>query len=407
MRANLSRSELLDLLHHRRSERYVHSVATKVNRHLFSSCFDKVELEGLDSAMERLNSGERLVFIPNHQSEYDWMMLQAHLTLNRIRAAVQAGDNLFIGPLDSFLRKCGAFMVIRDRRAFYARRWLANWVLKTLGSRPVVVTRDQYNRLYLDQVKRVFGRDGLHLMVFPGYETDEFTGEVKYGRSYSGRLNPLSPLVFLTIRNALRDLGIEKASYIPVNISYERVPEDMIFRSYRAESRKSKIAKYVYDNYYAFVRVPMMRRIRNQRSRVVIKFGEAISADLRTRAKDVAAMLYQQLSRMIRVYESTAVFASLGNRYHISREELEERVEATVRLADSAGLDTSPLYRDCKRKSLEELLERTAMLFNYPRIPIIATKAYQTLEYDEREVFIHHPHLASYYGNKLSHLSTV
>lgn len=405
MRTDLSQTELINLLHHWHSDRYVLNVATFVDRYLFSACFTNVEIEGLEAVKKRVHAGERLVFIPNHQSEYDWMMLQAYLTLNGIRSAVQAGDNLFMGPLDTFLRKCGAFMAIRDQRSFYSRRWFSNWVLKSVGARPVVVTREKYNGLYLEQIKRVFGHDEMHLMVFPGYETDEFSGDVKYGRSYSGRLNPLSPLVFLTIRNALRDLGLEKTCYIPVNISYERVPEDMLFRSYRADSRKSKIAKYVYDNYYSFVRVPMVRRIRNQRSRIVIKFGEGITADLRTRAKEVAGSVYDELARLIRVYESTAVFASLGNRYRMSRVELEERVETTVTLANEAGLDTGPLYCDGKRKSLEELLERTSALFNYPHIPIIATKAYRTLEYDDREIFIHHPHLASYYGNKLSHLN--
>lgn len=405
MRSDLGRAELLDLLHHRRSERYVHRVAAGVDRHLFSSCFAQVEIQGLEAVKRRSEAGERLVFVPNHQSEYDWMMLQAYLTLHGIRAAVQAGDNLFIGPLDTFLRKCGAFMVVRDQHAFHARRWFPNLILKSLGFRPVIVTRDQYNALYLDQLKRVLDSDGLHLMVFPGYETDDFTGDVKYGRSYSGHLNPLSPLVFLTVRNALRDLRLEGASYVPINISYERVPEDLVFRSYRAGPRQSKFAKYVYDNYYAFIRVPITRRIRNQRSRVVIKFGEAMAADLRARAKVVARAVYERLARLIRVYESTAVFASLDNRFRISRTELADRVDRTITAAEGAGLDTGPLYRDGKRKSLEELLQRTAELFNYPHIPIIATKSYRTLEYDDREIFIHHPHLASYYGNKLSHLN--
>jgi hypothetical protein len=198
---------------------------------------------------------------------------------------------------------------------------------------------------------------------------------------------------------------MENASYIPVNISYERVPEDMVFRAYRANSGSGKFAKYVYDNYYTFLRVPLTRRIRNQRSRVVIKFGEAMPADLHTRTKEVARSVFDQLARLIRVYESTAVFASLDNRFRISRTELEDRVDRTVTAADEAGLDTTPLYQDGKRKSLDALLERTAELFNYPHIPIIATKSYRTLEYDEREIFIHHPHLASYYGNKLRHLN--
>ncbi|MCY4374607.1 MAG: hypothetical protein OXC31_12590, partial [Spirochaetaceae bacterium] len=317
----------------------------------------------------------------------------------------RAGGPLSRARRRTLRRRGVGFTAARAPHASEAGRGFPNWMLKTLGTRPVVVTREQYNGLYLDQLKRVFDSDGLHLLVFPGYETDEFSGEVKYGRSYSGQLNPLSPLVFLAVRNALRDLRVERASYIPINISYERVPEDMVFRAYRAGSRKGKLAKYVYDNYYAFIEVPLKRRVRNQRSRVVIKFGDAMASDLRARAKEVARSVYDQIARLIRVYESTAVFASLDNRFRISRTELEDRVDRTVTAADAAGLDTSPLYRDGRRKSLEELLERTAELFNYPHIPIIATKSYRTLEYDDREVFIHHPHLASYYGSKLSHLN--
>ena len=50
MRKNPARAELLDLLHHWRNERYVHRVATNVDRHLFSSCFTQVEIEGMENA---------------------------------------------------------------------------------------------------------------------------------------------------------------------------------------------------------------------------------------------------------------------------------------------------------------------------------------------------------------------
>ena len=71
VRTNLDRTDLLDLLHHWRSERYVHTVATTVDRYLFSSCFTGVEIEGIEEAKRRARAGERLVLVPNHQSEYD------------------------------------------------------------------------------------------------------------------------------------------------------------------------------------------------------------------------------------------------------------------------------------------------------------------------------------------------
>ena len=69
-----------------------------------------------------------------------------------------------------------------------------------------------------------------------------------------------------------------------------------------------------------------------------------------------------------------------------------------------AGLDVSPLATDGQQRTLEEMLMRTTRVFNFPKIPIIATHSYMTLEYDENEIFVHHPHIASYYANKLDHI---
>ena len=404
MRRNLSQEQILDLLHHRRSDRYVVNTANTVEVVLFGNCFSEVQVEGLDQVEELSRSGRTLIFIPNHQSEYDWMLLQTYLAQRYIRTAIQAGENLYVGPIDTFLRKCGAFMTIRDRRSFHARHWLADGMMRALRTRPFVLTKEQYNKLYLPQIKRVLG-EGLHLMIFPGYEIDRNTGEAKYGRSYSGKFAELSPYVFLVLNTAIRQMGIDGALYVPVNISYERIPEDIVFREYQARSRKSKIAKYVYDHYYAFIKMPFARRIRDQRSRVLIRFGEGIPADRHPRARQLAAVLHEQMGKLMRVYESTLLFASLDDRYKMSREELEERLAATLERIEAHGLDTAPLYdADRRRLPTEDLLARTVRVYNFPDIPIIPSKSYMTLEYDDREVFIHHPHLASYYGNKLKHI---
>ena len=56
-------------------------------------------------------------------------------------SAIQAGDNLFIGPLDPLLRHHGAFKVFRDQARIYSDHWLANSIFRTPGpvlERPVV-----------------------------------------------------------------------------------------------------------------------------------------------------------------------------------------------------------------------------------------------------------------------------
>ena len=404
MKQDLSATEILDLLHHWRSDRYVINTANTVEVILFGNCFSGVEIEGLDAVHELARSGRKLIFIPNHQSEYDWMLLQTYLAQRYIRTAIQAGENLYVGPVDTFLRKCGAFMMIRDRRAFYGKQWFSNWLLKQLGTRPFMLTKEQYNGLYLNQIKRVLS-EGLHLMIFPGYESDRTTGDVKYGRSYTGEFSDLSAYVFLVLRKAAREMQLEDALYVPVHISYERVPEDIVFREYQARSRKSKIAKYVYDHYYAFVKMPFARRIRDQRSRVLIRFGDGIPVNHPVRAREMAALVRDQMGKLMRVYASTLLFASLDNRFKMNRDELEERVTANLERIEAHGLDTSPLYNaDRQRLSLEEMLARTVKIYNFPDVPIIPSKSYMTLEYDDQEIFIHHPHLASYYGNKLKHI---
>lgn len=404
MKQSLSDPQILELLHHWRSERYLLNSANAVERFLLSSCFSSIEIEGINTVKERSDRGETLIFIPNHQSEYDWLILQTYLAKWNVPTAIQAGDNLFIGPLDTFLRKCGAFMSVREKREFCARHWLLDSALKLVGTRPFVVTKDKYNGLYLDQIKTVLNRDKLHLMIFPGYETDEYSGEVKYGRSYSGTLNPLSAYVLMVIRSALKALSISYARYIPVNITYERVPEDIVFREFQANTRKSKIAKYIYDHYYTFIKAPISRRLRDQKSRVCIKFGEGIPALTKMKAKDLSKSIRDQLGRLVRVYESMLVFSSLENRFKMSRTDLEERVSTNLDIINEKGLDTSPLYSETGRQSLEEMLMRTVKIFNFPKIPIIPSKSYMTLEYDPYEIFVHHPHLAAYYSNKLAHV---
>ncbi len=396
---------LLRLLHHNWNRKTLTTVAYICEHYLFKGCFSNVRVIGLDKVKRKADSGKRLIFIPDHQSEYDWQLLQSRLFLADIKTVIQAGDNLFIGPLDPVLRGCGAFMSIRESRSFYSSHWLYNLSAKYLGKRPIVIDRELYTKLYSKQLERILGKEGYNLLVFPGYETDPYSGQVKYGRSYSGMFNPLSPYVFISVSRVLRELGIKDAEYVPVSISYERVPEDVLFREFRAKTHSSRMAKYIYDHYYTFFKAPFSKELHQEKSRVCIKFGEGIPTDFSDRAREFAETVRYEIAKLTRVYESTLIFHSIENRFSLPKRDLKLNAVHNIRKLQSLNIDCSPLYSTAERfMSLDTMLKRVENLFNFRERPVVPLKSYLTLEHDRNEVFIHNPHLAAYYGNKLQYI---
>jgi hypothetical protein len=282
---------------------------------------------------------------------------------------------------------------------------LYNYLAKYTGKRPIVIDRDSYNRLYVKQLKRIFGRERYNLLVFPGYETDPYSGVVKYGRSYSGLFNPLSPYVFIIVSKVLRELGIRDAEYIPVSVSYERVPEDVLFREFRAKTRRPAIAKYIYDHYYTFFKAPYSKEIRQEKSRVCIKFGRGIPVDFTGRAREFAESVRYEIAKLTRVYETTLIFHSIENRFTLPKRDLKLNVVRNIRKLQELDIDCSPVHRGPDRFiSVDAMLKRVEGLFNFRERPVVPLKSYITLEHDRNEVFIHNPHLAAYYGNKLNYI---
>jgi hypothetical protein len=396
---------VLRLLHHHWNWRTLSAVSYVCEHFLLPGCFSKIDFQGLERVKAKVRSGKRLIFIPDHQSEYDWLILQNKLFRVGVRTAIQAGDNLFVGPLDPILRGCGAFMSVRHDKSFYSTHWIYDLLARALRQRPIRVTREQYSELYPKQLARILGQEGYNLLVFPGYETDPYTGQVKYGRSYSGLFNPLSPYVFIIVSKVLKSLGIDDAEYIPVAVTYERVPEDILFREFKASTRRTKIAKYIYDHYYTFFKAPFSKQLRQEKSRVCVRFGEGIPTAFSGKARYFAESIRREIARLTRVYETTLVFHSLNNKFVLSKQELRKNIQENLRILRSKKIDCSPLYDSKNRpEPLDRMLNHVARLFNFSENPVIPLKTYRTLEHDKNEVFIHNPHLAAYYANKLRYI---
>jgi hypothetical protein len=99
------------------------------------------------------------------------------------------------------------------------------------------------------------------------------------------------------------------------------------------------------------------------------------------------------------------IFHSIENRFTLPKRELKLKVVQNIRKLQSLGIDVSPLRRGPDRFiSVDTMLRRVENLFNFRERPVVPLKSYLTLEHDKNEVFIHNPHLAAYYGNKLEYI---
>jgi hypothetical protein len=211
--------------------------------------------------------------------------------------------------------------------------------------------------------------------------------------------------VFIAVTKVLRELGIEDAEYIPVSVSYERVPEDVLFREFRATTRRPAMAKYIYDHYYTFFKAPYSKELRQEKSRVCIKFGRGIPADFSGRAREFAETVRFEIAKLTRVYETTLIFHSIANRFNLPKRALELSVARNIHKLQALNIDYSPLRKSPGHYfSLDAMLKRVEGLFNFRERPVVPLKSYLTLEHDKNEVFIHNPHLAAYYGNKLDYI---
>ncbi|MFP4118067.1 MAG: 1-acyl-sn-glycerol-3-phosphate acyltransferase [Candidatus Woesearchaeota archaeon] len=386
MHEDLDLEEKLDHLHHERSDTFL-SVMKHISDPLIRNTFEDIKVEGLEDV---LDCERQQVFISDHESEMDWLLLQRILSDKGIKTTVQAGDNLFVPGIGYLLRKCGGFMSVRDSHDF-----------RYHGKNHRITKKEYAFSLYRPQLERILSDEGYDILIFPGYSVDKYTGETKSGRSYDGKFNPFMPVPFARVSEVAKKQDLDLA-FREVKISYERVPEDTAFRQFKNMTGGSKLLKNVYDHANTFLLSPWKRRMKSIKPHAIIKFGEEHSPEKKGRI--LAEELYEGVGSLLRVYPTQLIFASTDDKYKISKHDLLDNVRRNVDKLYEKGIDITPVHDGNRLMPLDSMLNRIERLFNYNKVPIIATHNYQTIEHDKNEVFIWHPHLARYYSNKLNYL---
>lgn len=396
-----------------KSYKWEYKLASFISKRLFSG----VDVSGLDRLQKQRSAEKPLgqqtlnIYIARHLSEFDWQEIQRVMGGIDMMPAIQAGDNLFIGPLDPVLRHHGAFKVFRDQARIFSDHWLANSIYKFIDPfwkdpflkqvfplfgfkhrAPVVIDANLAKDIYIGYMKHLIEVEGRDILIFPEYLKlpDK---KVKYGRSYSGRLLEFTPLIFKLLRDINKKTE-RKIQIVPVNVSYERVVEDQSFKTLERMKHNRLKKRFVYFADYFFNYTHWLYQ--PERGRVVIKFGEAVALK---KTMDFKLRLHDDIRKKVgllqTVFSTQIVGYAFADDRELSEGELVRRVEKTVQELKKTDADMSYV----EKLSTQEIIQSAYEHFNlHPKRRFLvrneAKKTYSVLRQD----------VLSQYRNHISHL---
>ncbi|MCX8043420.1 MAG: 1-acyl-sn-glycerol-3-phosphate acyltransferase [Desulfobacterota bacterium] len=388
-------------------------LCTLLSRRLFSD----IEVIGFDPLVRQrraeLEHGDHTVniYIARHLSEFDWQELQRIFGEADMMATIQAGDNLFIGPLDPILRHYGGFKVFREEVRLFSPNWLAQlwfsmldrlWqrkairkVLTALGMKrrqPLIVDQMLARDIYVAYLYHLIHEEGRDVLIFPEY-TKTQDKKIKYGRSYSGRLLEFTPLVFKLLRDINKKTH-RKIQIVPVHLSYERVVEDQTFRTLEKmkTNRVTKPFTYIVDYFFNYTHW----LYQHHRGRLVIRFGEPIV--LRKRM-DFRLRLHEEVRKRVgmlqTVFPTQVLGYAFGDAQQLPENELIRRVEKTLQELRQTAADL---------RYVENLSPREIIAAAYPHFNMHRKRCALLYDPTNATYRVLRPDVISQYRNHILHL---
>jgi len=253
----------------------------RLSLHLFDGvAFDEEGFERIRQAGERGN----LVFIPNHKSHLDYLLLNYLIYTHHMHPPrIAAGKNLAFWPIGFFFRGCGAFFI---RRRFHGAKLYAE-VLYTY----------------------------LKTLVKTGHNLEFF---IEGGRSRTGKL-VLPKLGLLNmILKTYEDRACPDIFFVPTFIGYDQVPEEKDYlKELKGREKETESVGQL---------VKARKFLRHRYGRAYIQFAEPISLkqylaqfppehsdpmDIRNHGPDLAQLIIQAINNISVVTPFSLVCAAL------------------------------------------------------------------------------------------------
>lgn len=256
------------------ASRYIHEIAADVD-HTYIELLDRiltygfgkafesfdVDSEGLRKAKELYGKGP-VVFVPNHKSHADYLILSYILYNHGMTIPhIAAGVNLDFWPLGRIFRRCGAYFI---RRAF----------------------RD--NPLY-----RAVLQTYLKVLLKEGYSQEFF---IEGARSRTGKLMPPRLGMLSMLCRAASMANVKNLHFIPVAITYDRVIEQKSFVSELEGAAKEK------ERTGHLLRLTQfLKRGRPRYGSIYVRFGEPVSPEIAAAhgVDPIAHRICHQINRQV------------------------------------------------------------------------------------------------------------
>jgi len=262
-----------------------------INKNFFSS---EVLINGL-SNLNEIEENVPVILSSVHKSHLDYIVLGIALSDNAIERlpATIAGKNLFQGHFEKLLPRLKAICLDRER----------------VDSKNL---RSKENLLYLSTFYDYLTNDVLAkepITIFP-----------EGGRSYSGKIIPLSHGIFGIAKRTLKET-VDKVAIVPVGISYDRVTEDSRFQGLLKCKARGDNSYRKFDK-RGFIHHALLQ----PKSAVYIDMGPPLYLENIRQMDVLEEQLRMKMGKLIRITPVTLVCRALENKKTANLDDVLEHI---------------------------------------------------------------------------------
>jgi 1-acyl-sn-glycerol-3-phosphate acyltransferase len=390
------------------------SLGVVLYRHFADWVFSEKTYECLDDMVSYVQAHPdwNMAFIASHRSETDWAEEPFQFITHNIKTVIQSGANLYLGPLDEWLRSAGGFKVYREETTVRSPNWLLDTLLEFLEEKigvelnaGIEITKELAEQIYRAYFAKTL-TDGYNVLIFPEYSEkrdEEKRRTIKYGRSYSGELLPFSALP-LQVPYFFQKTHPEKnLVFYPLSITYERVIEDQNFARLEALKAQGASTKRIYIEDYWW---NLTFRLHQRPSRLHLAFGEPIPMKelplrgVASRSK-LAPYLRDEVGKLSVLYPTQLVGLALDPVLENDGMNITDLKERMAYVRDQAA-ELGERYVQHLPTDMDEALEQAHEQFWQPnRLPYYTR---EIARLDGSTVAIHRPDVLMQYANHCRHL---
>ncbi len=348
--------------------------------------------------------------VPRHRSLYDYGIgMPVHNRLINSEVMLLAGSNLFVAAYDTMLRHYGAMMFLRQdtvlKRKGYPRAFLSieRYLQEVF---PAYLNAQMFEGVGASKLKR-------DIIVYPGHEKNPVTKKRSGGRSKTGRLRDLSPLIFETFRNLARD-NTTRLYITPVNVSFSKYP-DATFIAHPTKHRGFGFIeglRYMHEQIFVDTAYPRYAHAHPEaKLDVIVNYGkpEHYRGENLRSFRDIfnyTKALKEKIGRLESIFPSTLLFRAMGDHVERSFSDLENSAKRLYDHYGQSGINVTKIsVGPGKMRPIREMAEEmTESLNSNPPYRIFGSQTKEFVACRAGRFTTRDKKLQDWYANSIRHL---